>query len=139
VRVLGIAEGQVVSTPEPNTFAEDWLTAWNRHDVDAVLAHFHDEVVFTSPVAARVVPDSGGVVRGKTALREYWTAALKTMPDLHFEVVGVYQGESVVVINYRNQRGALVNEVLEFDGECNSPALGPDSAEALRCIAVLLD
>ena len=26
------------------------------------------------------------------------------------------QGESVVVINYRNQSGALVNEVLEFDG-----------------------
>jgi hypothetical protein len=38
------------------------------------------------------------------------------MPDLHFDIVGVYQGESVVVINYRNQSGALVNEVLEFDG-----------------------
>ena len=63
------------------------------------------------------MPGSGGVVRGKAALREYWTAALKTMPDLHFEVVGVYHGESVVVINYRNQRGALVNEVLEFDGD----------------------
>jgi hypothetical protein len=38
------------------------------------------------------------------------------MPDLHFDIVGVYRGESVLVINYRNQRGALVNEVLEFDG-----------------------
>lgn len=112
MRILGVPEGEVVST-----FAQVWCAAWNRHDVDAVLAHFHDDVVFTSPVAARVVPDSGGVVRGKAALREYWTAALKTMPDLHFEVVGVYHGESVVVINYRNQRGALVNEVLEFDGD----------------------
>jgi ketosteroid isomerase-like protein len=116
VPILGVAEGTVVSTPDPNTFAEDWLAAMNRHDIEAVLAHFHDDVVFTSPVAARVVPESKGVVRGKTALREYWTAALKTMPDLHFEVVGVYRGESVVVINYRNQNGALVNEVLEFDG-----------------------
>jgi hypothetical protein len=116
VPILGVAEGEVVSTPEPRAFTEDWLAAWNRHDVDAVLAHFRDDVVFTSPVAARVVPESKGVVRGKAALREYWTAALKTMPDLHFEIVGVYQGESVLVINYRNQRGALVNEVLEFDG-----------------------
>jgi hypothetical protein len=115
VRLLGIIEGQVVTTPSPTTFALAWLDAWNRHDVDAVLGHFHDDVVFTSPVAARLVPDSDGVVRGKAALREYWTAALKTMPDLHFDVVGVYQGESVVVINYRNQRGDLVNEVLEFD------------------------
>ena len=114
--VLGVAERQVVSTPEPGVFAEDWLTAWNRHDVEAVLAHFHDDVVFSSPVAARVVPDSKGVVRGKAALREYWNAALKTMPDLHFDIVGIYQGESVLVVNYRNQSGALVNEVLEFDG-----------------------
>jgi hypothetical protein len=116
VPVLGVAQGQVVSTPEPGVFAEDWLTAWNRHDVDAVLSHFHDDVVFTSPVAARVMPDSKGVVRGKAALREYWCAALKTMPDLHFDIVGIYQGESVLVINYRNQSGGLVNEVLEFDG-----------------------
>ena len=114
--VLGIVEGQVVSTPEPGVFAEDWLTAWNRHDVDAVLAHFHDDVVFSSPVAGWVMLDSKGVVRGKAALREYWNAALKTMPDLHFDIVGIYQGESVLVVNYRNQSGALVNEVLEFDG-----------------------
>ena len=66
--VLGVAEGQVVSTPEPGVFAKAWLTAWNRRDVDAVLAHFHDDVVFTSPVAAQVMPDSNGVVRGKAAL-----------------------------------------------------------------------
>lgn len=113
--VLGVTEGQVVSTPDPDTFTEDWVTAMNRHDIEAVLAHFHDDVVFTSPVAARVVPESGGVVHGKAALREYWTAALETMPDLHFDIIGVYQGESILVINYRNQNGGLVNEVLEFD------------------------
>jgi ketosteroid isomerase-like protein len=116
VPVLGIAEGQVVSTPEPDSFTEDWVTAWNRHDVDAVLAHFRDDVVFTSPVAPRVVPESKGVVRGKAALREYWLVALTSIPDLHFDIIGVYKGESVLVINYRNQSGTLVNEVLEFDG-----------------------
>lgn len=116
MRVLGVVEGQVVTTPDPAAFTGEWVAAWNRHDVDAVLGHFHDNVVFSSPVAARVMPQSGGVVAGKAALREYWTAALQTMPDLHFELVGVYRGESVLVINYRNQNGALVNEVLEFDG-----------------------
>ena len=114
--VLGVAEGQFVSTSGPAIFAEEWAAAWNRRDVDAVLAHFHDDVVFTSPVAAQLVPDSGRVVRGKAAVRDYWNAALALIPDLHFDVVGVYQGESVLVINYRHQRGGLVNEVLEFDG-----------------------
>ena len=103
-------------TPDPEKFADQWVRAWNAHDVEAVLAHFHDDVVFTSPVAARVVPDSAGVVNGKESLRHYWTAALTMLPDLHFELIGVYRGESTLVINYRNHRGELVNEVLTFAG-----------------------
>jgi hypothetical protein len=40
----------------------------NDHDVEAVLAHFHDDVLFSSPVAARLLPDTGGVARSKAAL-----------------------------------------------------------------------
>ena len=113
--VLGDDEGRIVSTPEPGAFAEEWAAAFNRRDIEAVLAHFQDNVVFTSPVAARVISGSGGVVRGKAALREYWSAAAELMPELHFDVLGVYQGQSVLVINYRNERGRLVSEVLEFE------------------------
>jgi ketosteroid isomerase-like protein len=103
--------------PDAQAFAQDWCRAWNAHDIEAVLAHFHDDVVFSSPVAARVVPESAGVVRGKDALRAYWAAALAAHPDLRFEVIATYIGTQAVVINYRNQRGQLVNEVLIFDGE----------------------
>jgi hypothetical protein len=106
-----------MSTPDPQSFAATWVEAWNGHDVDAVLAHFHDDVEFSSPVAERVLPETGGVVRGKDALRAYWTAALVLLPDLHFEVVGVYRGQHTLVLNYRNERGGLVNEVLNFDGD----------------------
>lgn len=104
-------------TPDKDAFSREWLIAWNSHDVEAVLEHFHDDVVFSSPVAGRLLPETGGVVRGKQALRDYWTTALAKLPDLHFECVAVYQGESLLVINYRNQRGQLVNEVLAFDGD----------------------
>jgi hypothetical protein len=30
--------------------------------------------------------------------------------------MGVYRGESTLVINYRNHRGQSVNEVLTFEG-----------------------
>jgi hypothetical protein len=103
--------------PDPTTFAEQWVTAWNAHDVEAVLAHFSDDVVFTSPVAARLLPETGGVVRGKDALRHYWATALAAHPDLHFELIGIYRGSSTLVINYRNHRGQLVNEVLTFNDD----------------------
>ena len=98
------------------TFVEQWVTDWNAHDLDKLLAHFADDIVFTSPVAAQLIAASGGVIRGKAALRDYWTEGLRRIPDLHFEVVATYVGVNTLVINYRNQRGGLVSEVLIFDG-----------------------
>ena len=119
-----------MSTPEPVDFSQHWLTAWNTHDVEALLAHFTEDVVFSSPVASQLLPGSDGVIRGKPALRAYWTEGLRRIPDLRFELVGVYAGVDSIVINYRNQKGGLVCEVLLFDGElvregCGT-YLGPD-------------
>ncbi|SEQ87260.1 nuclear transport factor 2 family protein [Microlunatus flavus] len=102
---------------DPVAFAEQWCEAWNAHDLDALLEHFHDDVVFTSPVARTVFPESGGTCTGMVALRDYWTRGLELVPDLHFTVEEVFAGISAVVIRYRNQRGQRVCEVLVFEGE----------------------
>jgi ketosteroid isomerase-like protein len=34
-------------------FVESWIAAWNRRDVDAVLAHYADDAQFVSPVARK--------------------------------------------------------------------------------------
>lgn len=98
-------------------FSERWVQSWNAHDVEAVLRDFHDDVMFTSPVAAKLLPQTGGIIHGKHGLRRYWSAAIERFPDLHFAVEGVYQGVDTLVITYRNQQGGLVNEVLRFDDD----------------------
>ena len=42
----------------------EWQVAWNKHDLDGVMALFHDEVVFENWTGARVA--------GKRALRRAW-------------------------------------------------------------------
>jgi hypothetical protein len=69
---------------EAQDFAARWAESWNRRDVEAVLAHFHDDVHFTSPTALAVV--GAATVRGKQALREYWDAAMARITALHFTV-----------------------------------------------------
>ncbi|TGD85470.1 nuclear transport factor 2 family protein [Mycolicibacterium sp. CH28] len=104
--------------PDAVAFSERWVAAWNAHDIESVLLHFDDDVVFTSPVAAKLLPHTAGVIRGKAALRDYWTRALQHVGNLHFEVEGVYAGIDTIVINYRNQDGGQVNEILRFkDGQ----------------------
>lgn len=109
-------EKDVMNRAEARNFVDSWVHAWNTHDLDLVLSHFAEDVVFTSPVAAQMLDGSDGVIRGKADLREYWAAGLPRIPDLHFEVVDLYLGVHTLVINYRNQKDNLVNEVLVFDG-----------------------
>jgi ketosteroid isomerase-like protein len=106
-----------VNHGEAMAFAGHWVKAWNDHDVEAVLAHFADDAVFTSPLATRLFPGSGGVVRGKDALRQYWTAGVRANPALRFELLGVYAGLEMLVIRFRNEQGADRCEALIFDGD----------------------
>ena len=55
------------TAPEPQAFAEEWVAAWNVHDLDRILSHYAPDAVVRTPVAAQRVPESGGVVRGHDA------------------------------------------------------------------------
>jgi ketosteroid isomerase-like protein len=105
-----------VNQEDAVAFAECWVKDWNDHDVDAVLTHFADDAVFTSPLAERLLPESGGVLRGKDALRRYWAEGLRQATGLRFELLGVYAGTDTIVIRFRNERGADRCEVLTFAG-----------------------
>ena len=69
---------------DAETFAHDWAVAWNDLAIERVLAHFDEKVSFSSPTALAVV--GVATVRGKPALREYWTRALSRITELHFTV-----------------------------------------------------
>jgi ketosteroid isomerase-like protein len=95
-------------------FAAEWAAAWNSHDLGRILAHYTDDVVFASPKIVQLLGDPSGVVRGKDELRAYWAEGLRLLPDLHFTVEDVRASIDSVVINYRNERGHAVSEVLTF-------------------------
>ncbi|WP_370468565.1 nuclear transport factor 2 family protein [Streptacidiphilus sp. P02-A3a] len=51
---------------------------------------------------------------GTAALRAYFAAGLRQLPDLHFTVEDVRVSVDAIVIGYRNERGQAVSEVLTF-------------------------
>ena len=66
-------------------------------------------------MAAQLLPETHGILRGKEAIRGYWAIGLERIPDLRFEIIDVYTGVDVLVIHYRNHVGGLVNEVLHLN------------------------
>lgn len=119
-------------------FAEEWQAGWNAHDIERLLVHYTDDVVFRSPYIVHRGQDPAGEVRGKEALRNYWETGLAQQPDLHFTVNDVRVSVDTAVINDRNQHGHSVSEVLRFRGElvswgCGAYAPG-DSLAATRSL-----
>lgn len=107
-----------MTSDEAWTFAEQWAEHWSRRDVEAVLAHFAEHAVFSSPVALKVTGEA--TIHGKQALRAYWDRAIANHPSLHFTVNRVVwdveRSELAIIydraINGQHDRAA---EVLTFD------------------------
>jgi ketosteroid isomerase-like protein len=106
-------------TPETaRQFAEEWINAWNAHDLDRILSHYTDDFIMESPVALKRLPETGGVVKGKSAVRAYWKSALDAFPNLFFELHDFFIGVNGITLYYTNRAtGKQTTEVLLLDGE----------------------
>ena len=96
------------------SFANQWISAWNAHDLDAILSHYDDAVELTSPVAARLLGLPDGKVIGRSNLRTYFRRGLDAYPQLQFQLQTVFSGLNSVVLYYRNQAGTHTAEFMEL-------------------------
>jgi len=94
--------------------ATHWVAAWNAHDLDSIMTHYHEEIELTSPVAAQLLGTPDGRVVGKSALREYFRRGLEAYPDLHFQLEDVLCGVSSVVLYYVNHKGTRTAEFMDL-------------------------
>jgi ketosteroid isomerase-like protein len=103
-----------VTNDEAWNLANDWVAAWNAHDLDAILSHYEEAVELTSPVAARLLGVADGKVAGKAALRAYFARGLAAYPELRFSLEQVFSGIQSVVLVYANQAGSRTAEFMEL-------------------------
>ena len=94
--------------------ANEWVAAWNAHDLERILAHYEESVELTSPVAARLLGRPEGKVVGKSDLRVNFQRGLEAFPDLHFSLQELFCGLNSMVLLYANQKGTRVGEFMEL-------------------------
>lgn len=98
------------ATIDIRTFADRWISDWNRKDMEAVLSCFSENVVFTSPRAAAVL--GSPIVQGKSTLREYWTKAMSRVQTIRFTldyVIG--DGEKIGIVYVSEINGKKLRSV----------------------------
>jgi len=56
-----------------------------------------------------------GSLKGKVLVSDYWEKALKRMPELHFELVDVAEGEDSIALYYTSVMNKMSIEVMFFN------------------------
>ena len=92
-----------------------WVEAWNARDLEGLLALYDDAAVMTSDRIPALGFGADGTVRGKDALRAYWSKALGLLPELHFSLIDVYVSPDSLVVFYANERGKKICEYLRVN------------------------
>lgn len=94
--------------------ANDWVAAWNAHDLDLIMSHYEEAVELISPVAAQLLGTPNGKVVGKANLRAYFQRGLEAYPELRFQLEDVFCGINSLVLLYTNQKGTRTAEFMEL-------------------------
>ncbi len=93
-------------------FPDEWYAAWNAHDLDEILSHYDDDIVFVSPFVVALNDDPTGTLHGKDALRAYFSRALERFPDLRFQPIATLVGVDSVTLHYVSVQDRLAAEVM---------------------------
>ncbi len=98
-------------------FANEWISAWNRKDIEAIIAHYSDEVTFSSPFILKAQINNIGTIHGKSNLRKYFEKALDKNPDLHFDLKHIMVGIKSITLIYVRKKTMLASETMVLNEE----------------------
>ncbi|GAB2564363.1 nuclear transport factor 2 family protein [Dyella jejuensis] len=106
----------ILSIADARRLAEDWIAAWNARDLERILSHYAEDVVFFSPSVVTRYGEPTGMLRGKHALREHFRRGLETFgANVQFTIMDVLSGVNGYTVYYSRESGAAVVDTVVVD------------------------
>ena len=96
--------------------AQSWVAAWNARDLEAVLAHYSDDIELISPLVIDRLGRADGTLRGKDELRAYFARGMAN-PALHFTLDDVRLGVNALCILYTREGGKRGADTMQLDAQ----------------------
>ena len=83
--------------------AQLWFKAFNMHDIEMLLALYDEQAKHYSPKLKTHQPETNGFIKGKVALRNWWTDAFDRLPNLHYDILELTAEDDRVFMEYIRQ------------------------------------
>ena len=99
--------------------ARQWLSAFNEHNLEKLLALYAQDAVHYSPKLKLRHPETNGLIKGKENLRAWWKDAFDRLPTLQYKATSLTANSERVFMEYtrmvEGEGNILVAEVLEIN------------------------
>jgi hypothetical protein len=80
---------------------DKWISAWNTHDLKAILSLYSEDIEFRSPKINSVYSDRAtNIITNKKDLEEYFSLGLKKFSNLHFTPIDIAVKENHIILEY---------------------------------------
>jgi SnoaL-like domain len=99
------------------SFAREWIAAWNSHDLNRICSHYAADIEFTSPFVTSLTGNVDGTVIRIAALRGYFRSALERFPGLEFKYMFTCAGIRTITVVYGSVNGLTAGETMELCAE----------------------
>ena len=98
-----------------NEIIQDWLDAWNHHDLDRIMQHYADNVEFTAQTVVTRWGKADGKLKGKEELRKHFSKGLTLAPDIHFTLEETLWAPNGYAVMYHRENGNRVLDAVELN------------------------
>ena len=99
--------------------ARQWLSAFNEHNLEKLLALYAQDAVHYSPKLKLRHPETNGLIKGKENLHAWWKDAFDRLPTLQYKATSLTANSEQVFMEYvrlvKGEESMLVAEVLEIN------------------------
>lgn len=108
-----------MNSSDLKTVANRWIDAFNSKDLDQLLSLYDENAEHYSPKLKVRQPETGGFIKGRKALRQWWQDAFERLPSLHYRLVRLTAEGNRVFMEYvrevNSEPDLYVGEMLELE------------------------
>lgn len=108
-----------MSAQNNKQIAIKWFQAFNEHHLENLLSLYDDNAQHYSPKLKIRKPETQGLIKGKSSLRDWWQDAFDRLPSLQYEVIKLTADEEQVFMEYirhvEEEEDLSVGEVLQIN------------------------
>ncbi|HEX3795626.1 MAG TPA: nuclear transport factor 2 family protein [Acidimicrobiales bacterium] len=95
--------------------ADSWLSAWNAHDLDAIMECYSEDVDFVASTVIQRWGREDGRLQGATELRRHFELGLELAPHLTFTEEALFSSPVGYALVYRRENNNRVVDVVELN------------------------